>query len=194
MFTNPFNAPINTTPWYRDLTTWLWFGGSIATVGLFYVRYKIFINDLPIIGSRFNSIPATDIANAAVVTVTSPEGSMTPTNINNPEFIQGSSKGSISSIGTFLLGGIKRLNPMYWFPSSAETSAQAAAFSIAQTTHQFDNGLYPFTEINPYDSWFKRLRISWFGETAFEKSVRYRERALAWNTIIPYTPIDGDNE
>lgn len=82
-----------------------------------------------------------------------------------------------------------KLNPLNWFPSSADRSAQAAAFNIAQTTHQCDRAFYPFTEVNPYDSWIKRLRISWLGETSFEKAVRYNERAYAWHKIIPYAPV-----
>ena len=37
------NININTTPWYKDLTTWLLIGGTLASIGVFYVGYKIII-------------------------------------------------------------------------------------------------------------------------------------------------------
>ncbi len=177
---NPVNININTSPWYKDLTTWLLLGGSLACVGVLYLGVKIImdplmINDLPIIGSLFKSN----------VPVTSPDGSITPTYIGDP----GSSKSFTQGVITLIGSGINKFNPLNWFPSSSETRVQATAFSIVQTTHQADTAFYPFTEVNPYDSWLKRLRISWLGETAYEQSVRFRERASAWHKIIPYPPV-----
>jgi len=28
----PYNITINTTPWYRDITTWLWIGGVAGSI------------------------------------------------------------------------------------------------------------------------------------------------------------------
>lgn len=38
-FTNPqpnINVNISSNPWYKDLTSWLWIGGVICTLGLVY--------------------------------------------------------------------------------------------------------------------------------------------------------------
>ena len=177
------NVNVNTTPWYKDLTTWLWFGGTIATVGIFYVGYKmfmdpLFIEDLPIIGSWFKSSPTADIANVTAITTTSPSGSITPTNIPQAEFVEGSSK----SLSMIILGGIKKLNPLTWFMSSVDVEANKTAFEIAQSSQNYDNRFYPFKEIHPYDSWIKRLRISIFGEASFERNTRlaYKKEILEY--------------
>ncbi len=57
---NPLNININTTPWYKDLTTWLLLGGVVASVGVLYIGIKIImdpllINDIPFIGNWFKS-------------------------------------------------------------------------------------------------------------------------------------------
>jgi hypothetical protein len=41
-----------------------------------------------------------------------------------------------------------------------------------------ENTLYPFTDNNPYDSWLKRLRIRWLGETTAE--ILERKRLIAF--------------
>ena len=46
------NINVNTTPWYKDLTTWLWIGGIISFIGVGYLGYKFlfdptFIESLP---------------------------------------------------------------------------------------------------------------------------------------------------
>ena len=65
-YLDPINININPTPWYKDLTTWLWIGGVLCTVGLAYTGYK-FLTDPTFIETIFST-------------------KSTPTiNINNPE-------------------------------------------------------------------------------------------------------------
>lgn len=42
-----------------------------------------------------------------------------------------------------------------------------------------DTRYYPFTENNPHDSWFKKLRVSLFGESLSESAERVRDRIYA---------------
>ena len=201
MFTNPFNVTINTTPWYRDLSTWLWIGGTLASVGLAYVGYKmimdpLFIENLPLIGNWFNSTPGGNTGNVAnaVVTVTTPEGSLTPTNIPQPEFVQGSSSSVTKSIITTIGGGLKKLNPATWFLSSVDYEAQKAAFEINQCSQGYDKRFYPFNPIHPYDGIIKRLRISIFGESYFERNTRINYRKEILDYLVPplnITPTAG---
>ncbi len=44
---------------------------------------------------------------------------------------------------------------------------------------------YPFKAIHPYDSWIKRMRISWLGETSFERSTRHAIRSDIWARTMP---------
>ena len=37
-----FNITVQTNPWYKDLSTWLWIGGIFGSVGLLFVGYKNF--------------------------------------------------------------------------------------------------------------------------------------------------------
>jgi len=43
-YKGPFYITINTTPWYRDLSTYLWIGGIVSLLGGLYFGYK-FITD-----------------------------------------------------------------------------------------------------------------------------------------------------
>ena len=191
MLTNPFNVPNNNTPWYRDVTTLLLIGGTLASIGVFYVGYKmimdpLFINDLPVIGNWFKSTPDIgNVANVAAVTVTSPDGSITPTNMTQPEFVQGSSSSVTKSIITTIGSGLKKLNPVTWFMSSVDLDANERAFRVAQSNDGFDNRFYPFTNVYPYDPWFKRMRISLFGETVSEEAKRLAIRNTIFEDLMP---------
>lgn len=185
----PYNVNINPTPWYRDSTTWIWFGGTMLTAGVIYLGYKIFmdplfIEDLPIIGNWFNKGTPTGVVDTAVV-VTSPNGSITPTNATAPEFVQGSSTGGTKSLLTMIGGGFKKLNPATWFLSTVDVEAQERAFAEIQWTDKYDNRFYPFTEVNPYDHWLTRWRISWLGETTFERRARHAIKLDVLNHVAP---------
>jgi hypothetical protein len=84
---NPFgiNVNINSTPWYRDLNTWLWVGGSICVAGFMFLTFK-FITDPLYVSDLLGTHP--DIKGKTPIT------KITPPESNE---IAGESSGSIIS-------------------------------------------------------------------------------------------------
>ena len=152
------NVSVNTTPWYRDFSTWLWIGGM--TAGMAGIGYLAYLGYAYYTGSNIDP------------TAFSPtDGSITPT--------QGS-KGVLHTVTTSLSNGLSKMNPYNWFMSSNNTDAAKAAFMDAQSHVQTMNrDYYPFTTIDPYASWFDRMRISWFGENRAEMLQRIKDEATA---------------
>ncbi len=176
---NPINININTTPWYKDYTNWLLLGGGLACVGVLYIGIKIImdpllINDLPLIGKWFRT--PLDQASTNVTPTQETVGGA-------PDLGEGSS--TLSSIGTAVLGGLKKLNPATWFMSSVDYDNSVAAFTHAQSNVGYNPNHYPFTRFNPYDSWIRRMRISWLGETTLEESTRHAIRSGIWSDVMP---------
>jgi hypothetical protein len=108
LYNNPsINVNIDPSPWYKDLSTWVWIGGTLALAGLTYVGYK-FLTDPTFIASLF---PATVVpgnaTNIGGPSTPPTDGSLTPTTNN-------------VALGTSLFSGItnniKKLNPLYWLP------------------------------------------------------------------------------
>jgi len=68
--------------------------------------------------------------------------------------------------------------------ASTDTNSQFQSFMNIQNDIARNNmNLYPFTQVNPYDSWLTRMRISWLGETACEYSNRMRLRETAMSDV-----------
>lgn len=169
LYNNPgININIDPTPWYKDLSTWAWIGGTLALAGIVYVGY-MFITDPTFIASLF---PATVVPGSGNPNIgpSSPgtDGSTTPTNISNAATVSSSLLKGISN-------SIKKLNPLYWLPlSSSEPSLEQRMFNINQTSHNYDDRFFPFTEVHPFDPWYERLRVSIFGESSYERATRLR--------------------
>ena len=67
---------------------------------------------------------------------------------------------------------INTLNPLSWTPTAGEYKARYEAFLIQQESYNYNNHYYPFTSNNPYDSWFKKLRISYLGPENEKKNLK----------------------
>lgn len=65
------------------------------------------------------------------------------------------------------------LNPFNYTTSAREHDLQHANFLERQRSVNIQNRtLFPFTENNPFDPWYKKLRIYFFSETAQETKDR----------------------
>jgi hypothetical protein len=178
LYKNPFNITIETTTWYRDMSTWVWIFGGAITLGTLYLGYKIY-SDPTIITSIFLASNNPDIN----VTNPSPQAgpSTGPGTMYDGDDIEIELNGNNQSPYILLSKGISniynstinKLNPFNWFVSVSESESQLKTFMDVQNDYNRSNrSLYPFTNNNPYYSWLKRLRVSWFGETSAE----FRER------------------
>lgn len=86
--------------------------------------------------------------------------------------------------------GFKKLNPSYWFLTSSDNSAEVAAFIDNQKSVNYMKEYYPFTKVNPYDSWLRRMRLSWLGETTAEIENRTVLRKGILSKLIPVSSSD----
>jgi hypothetical protein len=163
-----FNINVEPTPisWYKDLSTWLWLGGIICTIGGLYIGYKLIIDPLFVEGLGRDVTGTVDKGKGVATTVTSPEGSITPTGAT-------ADAGSIvykvtKTIVKSFFKPLKYLNPNYWFLTSTENTEEVKAFITQQATTKRLEDFYPYTKVNPYDSWIKRMRLYYLGETTAE--------------------------
>jgi len=116
LYKNPVNININTTPWYRDLSTWLWIGGILCTTAFIYSGYK-FLTDPTYIENLFSA-------------------STTPTpddiTLNDNRVTKG--LGSITnSIGKAYSYTLNKLNPFNWFSSNIDINIQFKTFLEKQS-------------------------------------------------------------
>lgn len=174
------NINVEPTPWYKDLNNLWWLGGLLVkgavAVGVVYLGYKFIIDPLFIEsidkGKGVDRISTNiDIAQTAGASPSkispSTEGSLTPTNVEGATIF--------NSIKSVFSNNLKKLNPAYWFINSSDIAANTKTFlSLQQSGVNRMEHLYPFTEVNPYDSWIKRMRIYYLGETIFEQTGRER--------------------
>jgi len=123
---NPITIEI--TPWYKDLSTWLWISGVICTIGLAYGGYK-FLTDPTFIETIF-SADSTPKSNPSINVSSSGD-------INSPDItLTGritKGLGVISSgIGKTYSYTIKKLNPINWITSSSDIKSQFQNFMNKQ--------------------------------------------------------------
>jgi hypothetical protein len=157
----------STTSWYRDMNNWWWLGTlalkGAAIVGVLYFGYKfvidpLFINDLGTTNptSQGGNIPDTtgdDVSRGA--------GAI--------------ALGVTKSIVKGISSGLKKLNPAYWFINSSDNAEEVISFLARQADAEARyTKLYPYTEVNPFDSWLKRMIIYYLGETTSELLGRER--------------------
>jgi hypothetical protein len=166
---------INITPWYFDTTNLLYLIGIGCSVGLFYVGYKIY------------SDPSWIYYYLASPTVT--PGSPNPTNIplppeSPPITITDNTTKSILSVGAAILKPFSyiknKLNPFNYILSSSEVNNQYQTFMEYQNNPVTANkNYYPFTEINPYLPWYKKLKVAILGEGTFDALQRLKDKTYA---------------
>ena len=135
------------TPWYKEWKTWMWIGGIIvvAYFGYTYIIDPFFIQGTPTVkGTSINPSP---------IDQNNPGGTV-------DDITLGSKIINVTkSIGSTISTIKSKLNPFNWLLASS---------SIQDVNNQFESFIenqndlvtadmrfYPFTEINPYDSYFK---------------------------------------
>lgn len=177
---NPFNLNVTPTPspWYKDLSTWMWIFG---TVGALYFGYKfiidpLFIQDLGKSGPGTNSPGPSGLPQI----ITGSESPPITLGSRVSEGLSNLSKSIGKSLNRVHNSFTNKLNPFNWFLSANELQAQFQTFMEKQNVMETaDRSLYPFTEINPYSSYFNKLKTSLFGESISESLQRFKDRAYA---------------
>jgi len=166
----------NYTPWYKDTTTWLWIIGTGCTIGVLYLGYCV-VTDPLFISNLFKSNPA--INTQGPTSPTDPSGDYSPDISLTQKVSSGISivtKGFVNSYRSVT----RALNPFTYFGTSADAQSQFNLFMEVQNDlNRANRNLYPFTEHNPFDSWFKKFRLSYIGESAPEFVERTRVRMHA---------------
>jgi hypothetical protein len=163
------DATPTSTPWYKETSTLLWIVGGICTIGVLYYGYCK-ISDPLFIATLFSSNPT--INTQSPTPPLDPSGSGT---IPSPDITLSQSIGnSISSVSKGIVNAynktINALNPFSYFTvTSADTQTAFNNFMDVQYDMNTANRkLYPFTEYNPYNSFFQKMKIYYFGESAQE--------------------------
>ena len=171
------DAVPSSTPWYRDTNNLFWFLTIAGTIGAVYVGYKIYM-DPSIIMSVFKSNPT--INTQAPTPPNDPSGS----NITLEQAATGSIGSGVTDVTKGFINAYKytinKLNPINWFIGATEAKSQFDSFmEIQYDYNRADRSLYPFTNKNPFDSWLKRTKIYYFGETAQEFAERTQAMSYA---------------
>lgn len=188
LFKSPININIESTPWYKDWSTLLYIAGGIVTIGSLYIGYKV-IMDPSILYDWFKSNPKITTTGATPPTDPGIElrDARLPGSSTGPGTAAGAAVDASSASKDFYSGIINtynktvyNLNPLHWFSTSKELQDAHNAFMGQQLELNTQNKyFYPFTADNPYDSWLKKLRLRWLGETALESQNRTEFRILA---------------
>jgi hypothetical protein len=98
------NVTIDSTPWYKDISTWLLIGGVLSLLGIGYLGYSYIFSS---------------------TSVTSPTSDTTITR-NNIE--------ASTSIKSIIINNIKKLNPLHWFLSSDTDVAHTRFIETQQSS------------------------------------------------------------
>jgi hypothetical protein len=173
---------IDISPWYRDTGTWLYIVGIGCSLGLFYLSYKIY-SDPSWIFSIFST--------PDVVSPTTPKAG--PSNLpldftSRPISPDITMSNNISKgIGSILTGVTKpisyikqKLNPFSYVSTSTEINNQYQTFMDLQNNPvSADRRYYPFTEVNPFLPWYKKLKVAVFGEGTFDSLQRLKDKTYA---------------
>jgi hypothetical protein len=176
---------VDSSSWY----TWFYYGtvflGGAVVLGACYFGYKMITEPgfwLPDnhggVIPRTNVIPPSSIADSG--------SSDFHDSTNTIASILSRASSRLSRVAEHTNQFLKKLNPLTWYPSVSDLELEKRLFNLNQeNTNLSNNSYYPFREIHPYDSWFKKLRISWLGETTFERKIRHLEQKRIWELWFP---------
>src|ERR1700709_1360230 len=169
-FTDPFNININvqSTPWYRDYSTWLWIAGVTCTLGLAFLGYKM-IMDPTILqnltrGDVTNPSPQTGSRGAAGPSI-NVQGAEPDIALADNRSSKALGKAKDIAVGFVNLPGLvfNKLNPFNYIVGAEGTKAQMDLFLEAQNdVNKADLKYYPFTPDNPFDSWINKMKKNLF--------------------------------
>jgi len=177
-YKGPFNITINTTPWYKDISTWLWLGGIASVIGAAYFGYKFLTDPTFITDFSRNRVLPNDNG----------------INLDNPNIASGSNlaekvkdlgKNTADFFTNIVRGTRYYLNPLNFIGTQ---NVDTEAFMQRQMTmnNTTDLRYYPFTNVNPYAPWYSRIKLLLIGETATEFAQRTQDRL---HSIREFTPI-----
>jgi hypothetical protein len=190
-YRSPSNLSTSTsTDW--NLSTWLWYGGiTILTVGVLFLGYKLVMDP-----SWF--FPS-DVKQNTPMQPTSPVAPNPPVvpgegvaDLNNiPDSRTDTGSNAVTGAFTYLTNKvvqfnkavINTLNPMNYIKTTSTNTNNQLSYDDF-LNRQFDmvradRTLYPFTNINPYDTWAQKLKLSLFGESTFDSIQRFKHRLYA---------------
>lgn len=170
---------IDITPWYRDTTTWLYLIGIGLSIGVGYFGYKLYA-DPSWVFSFFTS--------PDMVSPTTPKAGpsnlppLPPSPDPDPEITisYNITKGLVAGIIKPLSYIKQKLNPFSYVSTSAELNNQYQTFIDLQNNPvSADRRYYPFTEVNPFLPWYKKLKVAVFGEGTFDALQRLKDKTYA---------------
>ena len=154
------NATPTTKSWYSlEYNTLWWIGVTIISVGTIYFGYQFIYN--PIYDIFHVNKPTTNIQPP------------TPPSDGNNITIGSVVANTVDDFSRRIINiyntTINTLNPFNYFVTSNELQAQFDQYMEIQNNYISANRkLYPFTEYNPIDPWYKKLRLQLFGESGKE--------------------------
>jgi hypothetical protein len=178
------NVTINSSPWYTDLSNWLWIAGIATTLGVCYFGYQFmtnpdFIQDSSWLGflSYFKSNPG--------------NGGVGPDiNVSGETIAEASGSQSGGYVVDFFTRSsrsiFRGLNPYNWFRPAADSQAMENTFMLNQaSTTVYDNRFYPYTEYNPFAPLHKRIKMLIIGESAAEYNTRLALKREILGKMVP---------
>lgn len=167
----PTKSVTSNSDW--NISSWLWYTcGAVLTIALLYFVYSMFTSNefIDSIAPNQNkidkgkaSIYPSDISQPGTPNITIFDESS-----NNPQ------PSIINKISSYL-------NPFNYFTTQDQVDSKFKDFLDYQLKPaQANFKLYPYTVENPFDSWFKKLNISIFGESSNDAIERIRLKRLAF--------------
>ena len=180
--------------WYRDLTTWGYILGGVAiavtVVGIGYICYSYWVETLPSAEHRgtntgqplSGTIPSGEGGHPRI-DVNSPGGTnLPPTNGGNSSSSSsfwGGIKSVFSGIGgayttaTNYMNPVSRINQWLGVAHGPDNVSDYRRFMESQRDLAHSNtAFFPHTANNPFDPWYKKLRLAVLGETLSERNQR----------------------
>jgi hypothetical protein len=140
-----------------NIPTWLWYTGAAAiSIGLLYAGYKVFVDP-----NLVNTLLASD--DSAPRSSSIVDYAYKVKRVLNPW----------TYISAINYSAINYLNPWRYFSSEGLPSFNDFLLKQSDLGTR-DQSLYPYTKINPYDSWFHKWNLYLFGESDMEKSMRLK--------------------
>lgn len=161
-------TPTETISWYRDSNSWFWILTAALTVGVVYVGVQSYYEPMYLFNLFKSSVPTT--------TVTGPTPPLDPGSLPTAAAVAGGSDITLDNSSNITQKTVdffrkvkKGLNPFNYLASASDAQSQFKVLMEVQNDYnRADRSLYPFTTHNPLDSWFKRLRLHYYGETGQE--------------------------
>ena len=188
-----FNIGQPSIPWYRDWSTLWWVGGILGSLGMAYISYKLYSDPSLVTNFIKNTFFSSNGGG--------PGASSGPAGTGAPDITQTSPTASSSSgpetrtmgnsIAYFFSKTYHTINPYNWFTSRNNFEMNHDRFLEQQASTDYNNKLWPFTEVNPYYPWYQRAKIYFLGESTIENQVRLEARSIYWEALMPSSNIPG---